>query len=218
MEDNANQTALILEAALLAQGRPMGMGDFERLFEGRRSRAEIRAALSALERFWEGRALRLAMTAQGWRFQTAPAARPFLARLQDDKPARYSRAAMETLAVIAYRQPATRGDIEEVRGVSVNPQIIRQLEERGWIEVVGRRQVPGRPELFATTRQFLDDLGLRALSDLPAYEGQGEPEQFELGIAEPQAGASAPESAAATDATMDTTNDTTERTSADDHD
>ena len=127
------------------------------------------------------RGLRLELTQSGWRFQSAPEMAAALSKLTEEKPARYSRAVLETLAIIAYRQPATRGDIEEIRGVTVNPNVIRQLEERGWIEVIGHRESPGRPALFATTGSFLDDLGLRSLADLPPLAGS-EPkgEEFEL--------------------------------------
>ena len=137
--------------------------------------------LGRLAFFWMDRGLRLELTQSGWRFQSAPEMAAALSKLTEEKPARYSRAVLETLAIIAYRQPATRGDIEEIRGVTVNPNVIRQLEERGWIEVIGHRESPGRPALFATTGSFLDDLGLRSLADLPPLAGS-EPkgEEFEL--------------------------------------
>ena len=116
---------------------------------------------------WQGRAVELVQLADGWRFQTRPEVQPYLDRLNPEKPPRYSRAVLETLAVIAYRQPVTRGDVEEIRGVAVNRQIVKTLEERGWIEVVGHHDAPGRPALYATTRQFLSDLNLRGLSELP---------------------------------------------------
>ncbi|MFP5400232.1 MAG: SMC-Scp complex subunit ScpB, partial [Gammaproteobacteria bacterium] len=122
---------------------------------------------------WQGRGVELATLASGWRFQSRPEMREYLDRLNPEKPPRYSRAAMETLAIIAYRQPVTRGDIEDIRGVTVSSQIVKQLEDRGWIEIIGHRDAPGRPALYATTRQFLDDLGLASLAQLPALDGAG---------------------------------------------
>ena len=126
--------------------------------------------LDELKTDWQARTLELMQVASGWRFQARPIYAPFLARLSPEKPQKYSRAALETLAIIAYKQPVTRGDIEEIRGVSVNPNIIRQLQEREWIDVVGQRDVPGRPSLYATTKNFLDDLNLRSLAELPPLE------------------------------------------------
>ena len=127
----------------------------------------LRKVLEEIRGDWEGRGVELVSVASGWRFRSRPEAQKFLDRLNPEKPPRYSRATLETLAIIAYRQPVTRGDVEEIRGVAVNSQIVKTLEERGWIEVVGQRDVPGRPALLATTRRFLSDLGLRALSELP---------------------------------------------------
>lgn len=177
---------IVVEAALLASPQPLGMDALGKLFNGTLKPNQIREVLANLTKFWEARGLRLVQTAQGWSFQTTPAMNVFLARLSDQKPPKYSRAVMETLAIIAYRQPATRGDIEEIRGVAVNPNVLRQLEERGWIEEVGRRDTPGRPTLFGTTQTFLDDLGLKSLSDLPVLPGAlPEVREFELNFPDP---------------------------------
>ena len=177
---------IVVEAALLASPQPLGMDALGKLFNGTLKPNQIREVLANLTKFWEARGLRLVQTAQGWSFQTTPAMNVFLARLSDQKPPKYSRAVMETLAIIAYRQPATRGDIEEIRGVAVNPNVLRQLEERGWIEEVGRRDTPGRPTLFGTTQTFLDDFGLKSLSDLPVLPGAlPEVREFELNFPDP---------------------------------
>lgn len=158
----------ILETVLLAGSGPMTLAELKRVFEVELSNDFLRRALEELRSDWQGRGVELVQLAEGWRFQTKAEYQRYLDRLNPEKPPRYSRATLETLAVIAYRQPVTRGDVEEIRGVAVNTQIVRSLEERGWIEVVGHREVPGRPALFGTTKQFLGDLGLRALSELPA--------------------------------------------------
>ena len=157
----------ILETVLLASAGPLSLAELKRVFEQELSNDFLRRALEELRADWQGRGVELAFLADGWRFQTRTEYQHYLDRLNPEKPPRYSRATLETLAIIAYRQPVTRGDVEEIRGVAVNSQIIKTLEERGWIEVVGHKDVPGRPALFATTRQFLSDLGLRALSELP---------------------------------------------------
>ena len=160
----------IIEAALLASHEPVSALDLKRLFHGEVAVDEMRKLLAELRDDWSGRAVELVELASGWRFQTRPEMQPFVERLHPEKPPRYSRAVMETLAIVAYRQPVTRGDIEDIRGVSVSPQIIQTLEARGWIDVIGHRETPGRPALYATTKTFLDDLGLRALSELPPLE------------------------------------------------
>lgn len=160
----------VLEAALLTSSQPLSLDELLRLFAGRMERATLRMLLDELRTDWQGRSLELVQVASGWRFQARPEYAPFIARLNPEKPQKYSRAAMETLAIIAYRQPVTRGDIEEIRGVAVNPNIIRQLQEREWIDIVGQRDVPGRPSLYATTKTFLDDLNLRSLAELPPLE------------------------------------------------
>jgi segregation and condensation protein B len=157
----------ILETVLLTGSSPMTLAELKRVFEVELSNDFLRRALEELRADWQDRGVELVQLAEGWRFQTKAEYQRYLDRLNPEKPPRYSRATLETLAVIAYRQPVTRGDVEEIRGVAVNTQIVRTLEERGWIEVVGHREVPGRPALFATTKQFLSDLGLRALSELP---------------------------------------------------
>jgi len=160
----------ILEAALLASQEPLGIAELRRLFDGEVSAETLRGLLAELAEEWKGRAVALVSLASGWRFQTRPEFQPYIERLFPEKPPRYSRAVMETLAIIAYRQPVTRGDIEDIRGVTVSGQIIQALENRGWIDVVGHRETPGRPALYATTRGFLDDLGLRSLEELPPLE------------------------------------------------
>jgi segregation and condensation protein B len=160
----------ILEAALLAAQEPLALNDLKRLFDNEIGADTLKNLLDELREEWSTRAVELVSLASGWRFQTRADFRPYIERLQPEKPPRYSRAVMETLAIIAYRQPVTRGDIEDIRGVVVSGQIIQTLENRGWIDVVGHRETPGRPALYATTRSFLDDLGLRSLQELPPLE------------------------------------------------
>src|SRR3954466_972256 len=160
----------VIEAALLASPEPLGLQELKRLFEGDLSADTLRNLLAEIGEEWKGRAVELVHVASGWRFQTTTDFTPYIERLAPEKPPKYSRAVMETLAIIAYRQPVTRGDIENIRGVVVSTQIIQSLEARGWIDVVGHRETPGRPALYATTRQFLDDLGLRSLEELPPLE------------------------------------------------
>ncbi len=160
----------ILEAALLASTEPVSLNELKRLFDNEIAADTLKNLLEELRAEWSGRAVELVNLASGWRFQTALEFQPYLERLSPEKPPRYSRAVMETLAIIAYRQPVTRGDIEDIRGVTVSSQIIQTLESRGWIDTVGHRETPGRPALYATTRHFLDDLGLRSLEELPPLE------------------------------------------------
>jgi segregation and condensation protein B len=160
----------VLEAALLASPDPVGLPELKRLFDGEIPADTLRNLLAELAEEWKGRAVELVNVASGWRFQTTAAFQPYIERLSPEKPPRYSRAVMETLAIIAYRQPVTRGDIEDIRGVGVSASIIQTLEARGWIDSVGNRETPGRPALYATTRSFLDDLGLRSLEELPPLE------------------------------------------------
>ena len=167
---NTQEAKIVLETALICAQEPLKLGDLRKLFADGVSADTVRTLLEDLKQDWSGRGVELVALASGWRFQSKPAMRGFLDRLHPEKPTKYSRAVLETLAIIAYRQPVTRGDIEEIRGVTVNTQVVKQLEDRGWIEVIGHRDVPGRPALYATTRQFLDDLGLKALDDLPALE------------------------------------------------
>lgn len=169
----------ILEAALLAAPEPLSIADLRRLFDDELSADTLKNLLVELREEWSGRAVELASLASGWRFQTRPEFQAYVEKLQPEKPPRYSRAVMETLAIIAYRQPVTRGDIEDIRGVTVSTQIIQTLESRGWIDVVGHRETPGRPALYATTKSFLDDLGLRSLQELPPLEEVAQTLQLE---------------------------------------
>jgi len=170
----------ILEAALLASQEPVNPTELKRLFDGEVGVDSIRKLLAELADDWKGRAVELVSLSSGWRFQTRPEFQPYLERLNPERAPRYSRAVMETLAIIAYRQPVTRGDIEDVRGVGVSSQIIQALESRGWIDVVGHRETPGRPALYATTTKFLDDLGLRSLEELPPLEEIAKTLQLEV--------------------------------------
>jgi segregation and condensation protein B len=187
---NSDEARKILETALICAPAPMPLRDLQLLFDGERDPSDIRRMIEELAEQWQDRGLELVSIASGWRFQSRPHMRPFLDRLHPEKPPRYSRAVLETLAIIAYRQPVTRGDIEDIRGVTVATQIIRQLEDRGWIEPIGYRETPGRPALYATTRQFLDDLGLHSLEQLPALEPVGM--SAELPAAASQVAAAAP--------------------------
>ncbi len=164
---NTQEAKIVLETALICAQEPLKLGDLRKLFADGVSADTVRNLLEDLKQDWSGRGVELVGLASGWRFQSKPAMRSYLDRLHPEKPPKYSRAVLETLAIIAYRQPVTRGDIEEIRGVTVNTQVVKQLEDRSWIEVIGHRDVPGRPALYATTRQFLDDLGLKALDELP---------------------------------------------------
>ncbi len=159
----------ILEAALLAAGRPLDVEALAALFDEavQPDAAALRDALEELARDYEGRGIEVREVSSGWRIQVRPSFAPWVSRLWEEKPGRYSRALMETLAIIAYRQPITRGEIEDIRGVAVSTNIVKTLLEREWVRVVGQRDVPGRPSLYATTRQFLDYFGLRSLEDLP---------------------------------------------------
>jgi segregation and condensation protein B len=168
--ENIDQFKQILEAALLTAGQPLGLDDMLKLFAGRMERTTLRMLLDELKNDWAEKTLELVQVASGYRFQAKSQFSEFIVRLSPEKQPKYSRAVMETLAIIAYRQPVTRGDIEQIRGVAVNPNVMRQLQERDWIDVVGQREVPGRPSLYATTKHFLDDLNLRSLSELPPFE------------------------------------------------
>lgn len=160
----------IIEAALMSSPQPLSVKDLVGLFDHEVGVDSVKRALRDLQLRWTDRGVALVEVATGWRFQTEAKIRPFLDRLHPEKPPKYSRATLETLAIIAYRQPVTRGDIEDIRGVVVNSALLKQLEERGWIEVIGHRDTVGRPALLATTRQFLDDLGLQSLDQLPTIE------------------------------------------------
>lgn len=166
-----NEILRVLETALLCAEQPLSVSELRGLFEVEDiSGDDIRRLLALLQLDWNDRGLELVSLAGGWRFQSRPFMQRYLGRLNPSRPPRYSRAVLETLAIIAWRQPVTRGDIEDIRGVTVSSQIIRTLEDRGWIETLGHRDAPGRPALLGTTRQFLDDLGLKALDDLPRLD------------------------------------------------
>ena len=168
---NTTEAKVVLETALICASAPLTLAEMRALFEGELDGSALRGLLDELAHDWAGRGLELVALASGWRLQSRPEMRAYLDRLHPEKPPRYSRAAMETLAIVAYRQPVTRGDIEDIRGVTVSSQIVKQLEDRGWIEAIGFREAPGRPALYATTRQFLDDLGLASLDQLPPLQG-----------------------------------------------
>jgi len=173
----------VLEAALLSSAEPLAVADLRKMFDEEVGPDVIRRVLEELRTEWAEKGVELANVASGWRFQVRPDYQKFLDRLNPQKPPKYSRAVLETLAIIAYRQPVTRGDIEEIRGVTVSSGILKALEARGWIDEVGHREVPGRPVLYSTTRMFLDDLNLRSLDELPPLEDLGslvETEQLPL--------------------------------------
>ncbi len=168
----------VLETALLCASQPLQVRELRQLFHDELGTDTLKTLLESLQQDWQQRGLELVQVASGWRMQSRPEMRDFLDRLHPEKPPKYSRAAMETLAIIAYRQPVTRGDMEDIRGVTVNSLVIKQLEDRGWVEVIGHRETVGRPMLYATTRQFLDDLGISSLDQLPPLETQGATEGF----------------------------------------
>ena len=170
LPENPEAMKRVLEAALLAAQQPLTVSELKKMFDEDVAPDVLRKLLDELRDEWSGRPAELVSLASGWRFRTRMEYLPYLDRLNPEKPPKYSRAVLETLAIIAYRQPVTRGDIEEIRGVTVSTQVIKALEERGWIDVVGYRDTPGRPGLYATTKKFLDDLGLRSLTELPPLE------------------------------------------------
>ncbi len=172
-EMNTEQFKSILETALLTTAEPLSVSELKKLSEVSLDNRQMEALLEELAQDWQERGVELTRVATGWRFRAKPEMQQYLDRLNPQKPPRYSRAVLETLAIISYHQPVTRGDIEEIRGVAVSAQILKTLEARGWIEVVGTRDTPGKPELFATTKQMLDDLNLRALQDLPSLQEIG---------------------------------------------
>ena len=161
----------VLEAALICSSQPMALREMNALFEGEIGNDTLRTLLAELADECKDRAIELVAVASGWRYQSRPEIAPYLARLDPERAPRYSRAVLETLAIIAYRQPVTRGDIEDIRGVAVASSVMKQLEDRGWIEAIGYREAPGRPALLATTKQFLDDLGIASLEQLPVLDG-----------------------------------------------
>jgi segregation and condensation protein B len=160
----------VLETALICSHQPLQVRELRVLFQDALGADTIKTLLEELQFDWTQRGVELVQVASGWRFQSRPQMREFLDRLNPEKPPKYTRAAMETLAIIAYRQPVTRGDMEDIRGVTINSLVLKQLEDRGWVEVIGHRETVGRPSLYATTRQFLDDLGLASLDQLPVYD------------------------------------------------
>ena len=177
----------VLETALICAQQPLPLREMGVLFNGALNSDSIKLALVDLQNDWAGRGVELVQVATGWRFQSRPQMREYLDRLHPEKPPRYTRATLETLAIIAYRQPVTRGDMEDIRGVTINSLILKQLEDRGWVDVIGHRETVGRPALYATTKQFLDDLGVRSLDELPAMDSTAGQvamlEQIKFGIA-----------------------------------
>jgi segregation and condensation protein B len=184
---NPTEAKQLIEAAIFASPEPVSVQELKRIFGNEVGIDVIRKLVEELREDWNGRSLELVNVATGWRFQTSAGFRPFIEKMQPEKQPRYSRAVMETLAIIAYRQPVTRGDVEDIRGVVVTTQIIQTLEARGWIDVVGHRDTPGRPALYATTKQFLDDLGLRSLQELPPLEEIARTLQLEPATSQPAA-------------------------------
>ena len=179
----------VLETALICSQQPLPLRDMGVLFNGTLNPDSIKLLLEDLQNDWSDRGVELVQIATGWRFQSRPQMREYLDRLHPEKPPRYTRATLETLAIIAYRQPVTRGDMEDIRGVTINSLILKQLEDRGWVDVIGHRETVGRPALYATTKQFLDDLGVASLNELPPMDSQNEPtamlEQIEFGMGTP---------------------------------
>ncbi len=173
VQSDPSQVKRVLEAALLSSSEPVPVADLKKLFEDEIASEVLRRILEELRTDWADRSVVLVNVAIGWRFQVRPEYQKFLDRLNPQKPPKYSRAVLETLAIIAYKQPVTRGDIEDIRGVTVSSGILKALEARGWIDEVGHREVPGRPALYSTTRAFLDDLNLRSLDELPPLEELG---------------------------------------------
>lgn len=195
---NTADAKRVLETALICSQQPLPLREMRTLFQDALGTDTIKSLLEELQDDWAQRGVELVGVATGWRFQSRPEMREFLDRLHPEKPPRYTRAALETLAIIAYRQPVTRGDMEDIRGVTINSMILKQLEDRGWVEVIGHRETVGRPALYATTRQFLDDLGLASLDQLPPTDNpaqagalhvleqlDGESVQADLPIGEP---------------------------------
>jgi len=172
---NTTDARRILETALMCSTQPLSVRELQRLFDDALALDTLRHLLRDIQAAWAGRGVELVCVASGWRLQSRPEMRPYLDRLHPEKPPRYTRATMETLAIIAYRQPVTRGDMEDIRGVTINSLIIKQLEERGWIEVIGHKDSVGRPALYATTQQFLNDLGIASLQQLPELPNPSDP-------------------------------------------
>lgn len=185
---NTTDAKRVLETALICAQQPLPLRELGVLFNGALTADSLKLVLEDLQDDWSGRGVELVQVATGWRFQSRPQMREYLDRLHPEKPPRYSRATLETLAIIAYRQPVTRGDMEDIRGVTINSLLLKQLEDRGWVEVIGHRETVGRPALYATTRQFLDDLGVESLAQLPEMDSTSAQvdllEQIEFGMAE----------------------------------
>lgn len=196
---NPTEAKRVMEGALLATSEPLSLGALRQLFDEDIGADTLRRLLQELREEWSGRAVELVHLASGWRFQTRADFQRYVERMQPEKPPRYSRAVMETLAIVAYRQPVTRGDIEDIRGVAVSPQVIKTLEARGWIDAVGHRETPGRPALYGTTKTFLDDLGLRSLEELPPLEQIAQTLQYEPIAGENRLPQAAPEPAPASE-------------------
>jgi len=167
---NTTDAKRILETALICAQQPLSLRQLSVLFDGVLTADTIKLVLTELQGDWSDHGVELVQVAAGWRFQSRPQMSEYLDRLHPEKPPRYSRATLETLAIIVYRQPVTRGDMEDIRGVTINSLLLKQLEDRGWVEVIGHRETVGRPALYATTRQFLDDLGVESLAQLPVME------------------------------------------------
>ncbi len=182
---NTTDARRVLETALICSQQPLPVRELRVLFNDELGADTIKALLSDLQNEWTQRGVELVQVASGWRFQSRPSMREYLDRLHPEKPPKYTRAVLETLAIIAYRQPVTRGDMEDIRGVTINALILKQLEDRGWVEVIGHREAAGRPALFATTRQFLDDLGIESLDQLPVLQSPGEQVNLLASLATP---------------------------------
>jgi segregation and condensation protein B len=178
----------VLETALLTSSDPLPLSELKMLNDVALDNSQLEKLLEELAQDWQDRGVELSRVASGWRFRAKPEMQVYLDRLNPQKPPRYSRAVLETLAIIAYHQPVTRGDIEEIRGVAVSSQILKTLETRGWIEAIGTRDTPGKPELFATTKQMLDDLNLRALQDLPSLQEIGALLEQDMAMSRPSEG------------------------------
>lgn len=179
---NTAQAKRVLETALLCASQPVSVRDLRVLFADALGADTVKQLLEDLQLDWAQRGLELVPVASGWRFQSRPELREYLDRMHPEKPPKYTRAVLETLAIIAYRQPVTRGDMEDIRGVTINSQILKQLEDRGWVEVIGHRETVGRPGLYATTKQFLDDLGLTSLDQLPLLQSVDMQTSFLAGV------------------------------------
>jgi len=165
-----NQIKKVIEVALLTNNQPLSIDDFQKMFDKNIERSTVRMLLDEIKQDWQDKSLELIQVAHGYRFQSKLEYSEFLKKLNPDRVPKYSRAVLEVLAIIAYRQPVTRGDIEKIRGVSLNPNSLKQLIEREWVDIIGQKEVPGRPSLYATTKHFLDDFGLKTLAQLPEFK------------------------------------------------